>query len=305
MANLSLSSQKKVPVSALGAVYYGTNSFELQVCLDSIARGSVLPDEVIIVLDGAVSSALIAVIENISHCLNIKIISLADNSGFGTALREGLNFCKNPYILRFDTDDINHPLRLEYLYGHLISHPEVDILGSYVLEYSLCHTQFIDAVPRYAPLRDSMIKFFLGFGNPLNHPSVIFKKCSILSVGSYQSMPFFEDYYLWLRAKASSLVFENIPKFLVLMRRQTPIHRRSGLSYALYEITFFRLSLFTNLLSVFSLPIFFARFILRIYPLPRIYFSSFIQWFSKKTIRLPNPDVVLSSSLANQMFWPE
>ena len=35
----------------------------------------------------------------------------------------------------------------------------------------------------------------------MNHPTVMFKKNKIISAGNYRHMPFFEDYYLWLRCK--------------------------------------------------------------------------------------------------------
>ena len=37
----------------------------------------------------------------------IETISLKNNAGLGKALREGLNYCKNNFIARFDSDDIN------------------------------------------------------------------------------------------------------------------------------------------------------------------------------------------------------
>ena len=35
--------------------------------------------------------------------------------------------------------------------------------------------------------------------NPINHVTVMFKKDSILEVGNYENLPYFEDYYLWCK----------------------------------------------------------------------------------------------------------
>ena len=74
--------------------------------------------------------------------------------------------------------------------------------------------------------------------NPINHPSIIFKKDRIENAGSYDDMKFFEDYYLWLKCKKLSFKFHNINQALVSMRRKNNLVRRKGYKYIIFEIKF-------------------------------------------------------------------
>ena len=47
------------------------------------------------------------------------------------------------------------------------------------------------------------------FRNPLNHPSVLFKKEDILRVGSYRDIKFFEDYDIIITPAASVPPFNH------------------------------------------------------------------------------------------------
>ena len=64
------------------------------------------------------------------------------------------------------------------------------------------------------PLMHEQISRRLKYRNPFNHQTVLFKK-SVLKAGNYKDVPFFEDYYLWVRMKTKSSIFGNLNKILV------------------------------------------------------------------------------------------
>ena len=66
--------------------------------------------------------------------------------------------------------------------------------------------------------------------NPLNHPSVMFRKNDIIEIGSYRDIKFFEDYELWLRCIKKGLLIHNINKVLVAMRRENYLSKELDLS---------------------------------------------------------------------------
>jgi hypothetical protein len=80
---------------------------------------------------------------------------------------------------------------------------------------------------------DSIVRL-MRLNNPLNHPTVVFRRATVLAAGGYQSLPHLEDYDLWARIWASGGVLSNLPEALVLFRsgddmlsrrRQRGIHR--------------------------------------------------------------------------------
>lgn len=75
--------------------------------------------------------------------------------------------------------------------------------------------------------------------NPFNHMTVMFKKQAVQNVGGYMDMPYFEDYWLWVRMLKAGYKAKNVDKVLVKVRAgQEMIARRGGLNYAKYIIRF-------------------------------------------------------------------
>ena len=51
----------------------------------------------------------------------------------------------------------------------------------------------------------------------MNHPTIMFRKGTIISRGGYEDVNRMEDYYLWIKLISSGCVFENLKKPLVIM----------------------------------------------------------------------------------------
>ncbi len=86
-------------------------------------------------------------------------------------------------IARMDADDVAIPTRLERQLAFLESNPDVDVVGSYALDVSRDGTPVRE---RRVPSTHEKIAELV-WTSPFIHPTVMFKRDSILRVGSYRS----------------------------------------------------------------------------------------------------------------------
>ena len=279
-----------LPISCLGSVYIGSKLHEVKLAIDSLISHTIA-DQILIVVDGDIAKELTDFLHNYEDNNIIKCVFLNQNHGLGLALQEGLHFCKHEIVIRFDTDDINMPNRLEVIYETLITQPDVDIVGSYVNEFlPLCESKALICLKK-VPLTHGAIKNALMIRNAVNHPSIGFRKSAILGIGSYQHMPLFEDYYLWLRARKYGLRFFNLKEPLVYMRRSDMMKRRSGWPYLVNEFNFLRVSIKERLIHPIFLIFFIPRLLSRIIPLKLQVLQNYLPWRSRLYVG-NNPDII-------------
>lgn len=220
-----------MPFSVCMSVYRNDNCIFLEQAIDSVLQQSVIPDEVVLVVDGPVPEVLRESIENkVQEYPVIKPVFLSENKGLGNALREALLHTQNDVVARMDSDDISLPDRFRKQLEFLESHPEVDLVGGQI-------TEFIDTpdnivARRNVPLlHDDIIKYMRA-RCPFNHPTVMFRKKAVLDAGNYQDWFWNEDYYLWIRMMEHGCRFANLPEVLVNMRSgENQYSRRGGKRY--------------------------------------------------------------------------
>jgi hypothetical protein len=281
--------------SCLGSVYAKSIPSEVKAAIDSLLLGSLVPAQIVLVIDGPIPSELSDLILQYDLPL-FTIVTLRRNVGLGAALREGLRLCHYEYICRFDTDDISAPNRLHACFDFIVRNPSVDVLTTSVYEFRPSNTAMVSARTKFVYPSSKQLSAFLSRRNTINHPSVVFRKAAILAVGSYEHMPAFEDYYLWLKCRRSGCVFMSIEKPLVYMRRYATIERRSGLSYAIKEYKFFTQSLSNNLLPLHSVFFFVVRLVSRLLPKSIHGFQDALPWRSGE-ILIANPDRNMQNNL--------
>ncbi|MCH5216323.1 MAG: glycosyltransferase [Muribaculaceae bacterium] len=237
--------------SVLLSLYYKENHHSLQQSLDSIFMQSKLPDEVILVEDGPLTEILYAVVAKYTHLYPIiKIISLPQNVGLGQALNEGLKHCSYDLVARMDTDDIAKPNRFEKQLSVFEQNPDIDICSAWIEEFA-DNTDNIISVKK-VPEKHWDILRYAQSRCPINHPAVMFRKSSLLSVGGYQHFPLLEDYYLWIRLLINGAKFYNIQESLLYFRTsQDMFARRGGWKYLKNEIIFWKLAYKYNFVSLF------------------------------------------------------
>lgn len=212
--------------SVLMSVYKQENPNYLTESLRSMLEQSVLPDEIVLVKDGPLTGELEKVIEKFSNKDIFKVIALESNLGLGRALNIGLQECRNNLVARMDTDDISEKNRCEKQLKLFEKNNNLSVVGTAVVEF----IGEIDNIVAYKEVKTTHneITNRSKYRNPINHPSVMFKKSDVISVGSYRHWNLNEDYFLWLRMIHKGFMFQNINEPLVKMRITNETYLRRG-----------------------------------------------------------------------------
>jgi len=267
--------------SVLITVYYTENPDYLDRALKSIWDDQTLkPNQIVLVKDGPLTKGLDMVINkwknNISDTLDI--LPLKKNIGLGGALSKGINICRFDLIARMDTDDISTPDRFAKQVDFLNKNLHVDIFGSDVSEFSL-NENILDGFRRVPKTHDRIIKISRK-RNPFNHPSVMYRKKSVLKAGGPLNLTGFDDYYLWVRMINKGAKCANTSDILLKMRAGSgQMLRRGGVKYAFYELKFQRMLLNMKYISIVE---FFLNLMIRtpiriLPPVIRVYVYKFMR----------------------------
>lgn len=224
--------------SVLLSIYKKENPTHLIQSLESIFNQTIFPREVILVKDGYLTDELEEVINGFTKkYLNLKIIPLSYNQGLGKALNEGLKHCTCDIVARMDTDDIAKPDRFEKQIKVFQEFPEIDVVGTWIDEFEGDSQNIIST--RKLPETHKEIYQYAQKRNPINHPTVMFRKKTVIDAGGYLHFPLFEDYYLWVRMLLNGAKFYNIQESLLYFRFSPDMFkRRGGFKYACTEAKF-------------------------------------------------------------------
>jgi len=269
--------------SVLMSVYFKEEPSFLKEALLSIRNQTRRPGEIILMIDGGISSALEQVIDHFKR-INpglLKTFGIPSSAGLGNALKLGLNHCQHEIVARMDSDDIAVPSRFAKQFEFLKNNHDIAIVGSNIEEFN----NLPGDLKRYKimPENETEIVRYAKYRNPLNHPTIMFRKDAVISSGSYNGdFELFEDYSLFIRMLVQGHKFHNIQENLLYFRigdGLANIRRRSGMHYVMKELKFLKYAYikFINLAEYFNSLI--MKIFLRLVP-PKI-----VLWFYKKFLR--------------------
>lgn len=225
------------PFSVLLSVYSGDAPTELDAALDSVLDQTLSPDEVLVVLDGTTTPNLRAVVERYqhSHPDRVKTYALDHSETLGEALRVGVTKCSHDLIARMDADDRSVETRFERQVEYLQRHPDVDAVGGHVAEFE---TDPDDPERvRRVPTTADTVRTTARTRNPINHPTVMFRREAVLAAGNYRDTNTIEDYDLWARMLANGATLTNLDEVLVHAHGGDDLYdRRGGFNYVRKEV---------------------------------------------------------------------
>ena len=229
---------KIMSFSVLMSIYKAEKPSYLTMSLNSVLNQTLQASEIIIVEDGPLTTDLYAILDEFeSKNPIIRRLRLSENHGSGYASCEGLKYCRYELVARMDTDDICKPNRFEVQVEFMEKNHEVDVLGTWIDEFFDVKENVVSI--RKVPEGSKGLYEFGKKRNPMNHPTVMFRKSSVLKAGSYQTCMLLEDYYLWVKMLKMGMVFYNIQESLLYFRLSHDIYkRRGGLKYAITEVKF-------------------------------------------------------------------
>ena len=147
----------------------------------------------------------------------ISIIRNKFNQGIAKTLNKGLLLSTNQWIARMDSDDIAHPERLKEQIKFLNKNETTSILGANIQ----CFGDSNNTI--HYPSTHKEIATSMLWGCQIAHPTAIYNKDVILSVGGYpEDKKNAEDYALWVKIlmRQPLAKFQNLPNILLDYRVQ-------------------------------------------------------------------------------------
>lgn len=193
------------------------------------------PDEVVLVQDGPVPAELRACLDALvaRSPVPVQRVDLADNRGLGRALEAGLAACAYEVVARMDADDVSLPERFA------VQLPEIeagaDLVGSALLEIGADESDVVGR--RSPPTSPEAIASSARLHDPINHPTVVYRRSAVAAAGGYEHVPLLEDYWLFARMIQRGARVVNRPEALVLYRVGAGAYdRRGGVALLLAEL---------------------------------------------------------------------
>jgi len=160
--------------TVLMAVYHREDPDRFKSALLSVFNNSLVPDAVILVVDGPLPNSLVHVICDAQLRYDrLQVHHLSKNMGLAAALNAGLSLVKTAWVVRADSDDFNRPYRFAYQAAAIeAAASPIDLIGGAIQEIDLDGTHI--AVRRTVE-SDAEIRCFAKRRNPFNHMTVSYR----------------------------------------------------------------------------------------------------------------------------------
>lgn len=211
--------KNKAPVSVISANY--NNGLFLGEFLTSILESTILPMQVCIVDDGSTDKSVEIIHgfkkEYQKQGVELVLVALEKNKGFGFALNKAIDMVNQEFCLRVDPDDKLHKDRIKLQVEYFKSNPDCDVLGTNITYFLSGSNKTLRKSS--VPLSEKEIIDTLRSGCiPIIHGSAmvrheVFKKIKYRP----DNVPA-EDYDLFSRANVEGFNLANIDNVLTFVR---------------------------------------------------------------------------------------
>lgn len=217
-----------VKISVIMAAYNSEKT--IAESIDSILDQTFSDWELIICDDGSTDTTF-QIIERYAALYPDKIIAIQNerNSKLPYSLNHCLKYARGEYIARMDADDRSYPDRLEKQYNYLISHPEMDVVGSGMT----CFDGDRITGERLPPKKPS--PDIIGLGVPFFHATIMMKKTVYDVLNGYSLNDYVlrcEDVDLWIRFFAKGFKGANMQAALYYVREDMAASQRRSFQNA-------------------------------------------------------------------------
>lgn len=177
--------------------------------IDSCFSQSIANFNFLIVVNGADHAAISANILARYSDPRLKVITTSIKF-LNFSLNLGIHYINTEFIARMDADDVADFYRLEKQVSYLRKNHLVSLVGSY---YHTINDRGEVVALKELPCSDHEIRSALYFGNPICHPSIMFRRELVAKNGGYLGGLHSEDYDLWVRlSRDKEFIFANIPE---------------------------------------------------------------------------------------------
>lgn len=184
-------------------------------CIESIRAQTLADYEIIAVNDFSTDDSL-----HLLQAYNDDRLKIIDNThrGLVPALNTGLACCAAPLVARMDADDIMYPERLLKQYEYMRAHHDVVLLAAQARKFP--EASIRNGYREYMRWQNSVLSHDdihkqIYIESPFAHPSVMFRRDSVIAAGAYRHGEFPEDYELWLRLLHTGHRMEKLSEILL------------------------------------------------------------------------------------------
>ncbi len=228
-------SDRAMSIAVIMSVYAGDKVSQFSSSIDSILNQSGLDEfklRIYLGVDGPLSHELKQTVD--SYADQIYRLSVFENNrGLSYVLNDLINVLEDEaFVFRMDADDICHHARFSSQLRYMENNPEIDIVGTYIMEMQPDDAQ---RIIRY-PMRHEDAVAEIHKRSPFAHPTVCFRRnvFRVLKSG-YPHTHLCEDVALWFACIAAGLRFANIPEPLLFFRVSDNFWKRRGVLRARAE----------------------------------------------------------------------
>jgi glycosyltransferase involved in cell wall biosynthesis len=215
--------------SVVISVYKNDKSEYFKEAVVSLLNQSLQPNEIIIVVDGEVTSQLNKLIEYFEALENVRVLRLAKNLGLGLARDYAIRQTKYSIVAVMDSDDISLPDRFSWQMKVLRSQ-DFDLVGGFIEEFRSVPGDC--GLVRKVPLGHDDVISVGRWRQSINHVTIMFKKTAYFRSGGYHDVRGIEDYDLFYRFFITGSRVCNIDRVLVDVRfNSDTVLRRRGWRY--------------------------------------------------------------------------
>lgn len=160
-------------------------------------------------VDGPIDSTLAGAISDFKHVLH-KVVWFPRNRGLVHVLNDLIaSRADEDFYFRMDPDDVSLPDRFEKQLAFMVSAPDVDILGTDILEIDL--NRGVRRHVHYADTHEDARKN-IARGVPVAHPTVCFRASVFTRVPGYPPVRLNEDIEMWFSCLQAGIRFGNVPE---------------------------------------------------------------------------------------------
>jgi glycosyltransferase involved in cell wall biosynthesis len=207
-------------ISVLMPVY--NSEKHIAEAIQSILNQTFTDYEFIIINDGSTDKTVEIIREYDDP--RIKLIDNTKNQGLIAVLNQGIDLAQGEYIARMDADDISLPTRFEKQIAFMDVHPDVGVLGTWVLKFGDCKNHIRKRKKKVGLWQLVTCAIVV-------HPTTMLRK-SLFDKYNLRYDPEYvacEDYDLWARASRYTTI-ANLQEVLLHYRWHTSnvskIHRQ-------------------------------------------------------------------------------
>lgn len=206
-----MSDRTPLPLVSVLMTVYNSEKY-LREAIDSLLVQSYSNLEIILINDGSTDETVQII--NSYNDPRIKFHDNGQNLGIVKSRNKALTLANGKYLATLDSDDISLPDRIREQVDFMESNPEYGMCGTYY--YTINKEGDIMREVRF-PVNDGDSRTHFIAGNCFCHSSVMLRNGVIKDLYFSESYQLAEDFDLWYRIAAHSMI-KNIPSFLTKYR---------------------------------------------------------------------------------------